>query len=194
MLLLFRANKHREPVSSISAKSLGIADVDISTLEGAQTAIDKIRTAINTVSETPTWQKKWCPTRRTTSSYKLLRQCLHRLTRSRRAYCSYSSSKTVISTLDSYQHSSTTNISAFVRYQASKVQTCDKRNLKAKASETRCFCCLETANTIPREHAHAQQHDPLLPHAHHQHAPVSSIPPSKSSLPGAFAFDGKHEL
>ena len=52
MLLLFRANKHREPVSSISAKSLGIADVDISTLEGAQTAIDKIRTAINTVSST----------------------------------------------------------------------------------------------------------------------------------------------
>ena len=52
MLLLFRANKHREPVSSISAKSLGIADVDISTLEGAQTAIDKIRTAINSVSST----------------------------------------------------------------------------------------------------------------------------------------------
>ena len=39
-------------VSSMSAKSLGIADVDISTLEGAQTAIDKIRTAINTVSST----------------------------------------------------------------------------------------------------------------------------------------------
>ena len=39
-------------VSSMSAKSLGIADVDISTLEGAQTAIDKIRTAINSVSST----------------------------------------------------------------------------------------------------------------------------------------------
>ena len=52
MLLLFRASKHREPVGSMSAKSLGIADVDISTLEGAQTAIDKIRTAINSVSST----------------------------------------------------------------------------------------------------------------------------------------------
>ena len=52
MLLLFRANKHREPVSSISAKSLGIADVDISTQDGASSAIDKIRTAINTVSST----------------------------------------------------------------------------------------------------------------------------------------------
>ncbi len=39
-------------VSSMSAKSLGIADVDISTLEGAQTAIGKIRTAINSVSST----------------------------------------------------------------------------------------------------------------------------------------------
>ena len=39
-------------VSSMSAKSLGIADVDISTLEGAQTAINKIRTAINSVSST----------------------------------------------------------------------------------------------------------------------------------------------
>ena len=36
----------------MSAKSIGITDVDISTLEGAQTAIDKIRTAINTVSST----------------------------------------------------------------------------------------------------------------------------------------------
>ena len=36
----------------MSAKSLGIADVGISTLEGAQTAIDKIRTAINSVSST----------------------------------------------------------------------------------------------------------------------------------------------
>ena len=36
----------------MSAKSLGIADVDISTLEGAQTAIDKIKAAINTVSST----------------------------------------------------------------------------------------------------------------------------------------------
>ena len=36
----------------MSAKSLGIADVDISTLEDAQTAIDKIRTVINTVSST----------------------------------------------------------------------------------------------------------------------------------------------
>ena len=53
MLLLFRDNKHREPVGSMSTKSLlGIADVGISTLEGAQTAIDKIRTAINTVSST----------------------------------------------------------------------------------------------------------------------------------------------
>ena len=36
----------------MSAKSLGIADVDISTLGGVQTAIDKSRTAINTVSST----------------------------------------------------------------------------------------------------------------------------------------------
>ena len=36
----------------MSAKSIGITDVDISTLEDAQTAIDKIRTAINTVSST----------------------------------------------------------------------------------------------------------------------------------------------
>ena len=40
------------PVSSMSAKSIDITDVDISTLEGAQTAIGKIRTAINTVSST----------------------------------------------------------------------------------------------------------------------------------------------
>ena len=37
-------------VSSMSAKSIDITDVDISTLEGAQTAIGKIRTAINSVS------------------------------------------------------------------------------------------------------------------------------------------------
>ena len=36
----------------MSAKSLGIADVDISTQDGASFAIDKIRTAINTVSST----------------------------------------------------------------------------------------------------------------------------------------------
>ena len=36
----------------MSAKSIGITDVDISTLEDAQTAIDKIRTAINSVSST----------------------------------------------------------------------------------------------------------------------------------------------
>ena len=34
----------------MSAKSIDITDVDISTLEGAQTAIGKIRTAINSVS------------------------------------------------------------------------------------------------------------------------------------------------
>ena len=34
----------------MSAKSIDITDVDIGTLEGAQTAIDKIRTAINSVS------------------------------------------------------------------------------------------------------------------------------------------------
>ena len=39
-------------VGNMKAKSLGIADVDISTLEGAQTAIGKIRTAINSVSST----------------------------------------------------------------------------------------------------------------------------------------------
>ena len=36
----------------MSAKSIDITDVDISTLEGAQTAIGKIRTAINSVSST----------------------------------------------------------------------------------------------------------------------------------------------
>ena len=36
----------------MSAKSIGITGVDISTLEDAQTAIDKIRTAINSVSST----------------------------------------------------------------------------------------------------------------------------------------------
>ena len=46
------AHHQRAPVSSMSAKSIGITDVDISTLEGAQTAIDKIRTAINSVSST----------------------------------------------------------------------------------------------------------------------------------------------
>ena len=46
------AHHQRAHDSSMSAKSLGIADVDISTLEGAQTAIDKIRTAINSVSST----------------------------------------------------------------------------------------------------------------------------------------------
>ena len=68
------------------------------------------------------------------------------------------------------------------------MQTCDKRNLKAKASEARCFYCLETASTTPREHSHAQQHNPLPPHVNHQRAPVSSIPPSKSSLPMLLLF------
>ena len=39
-------------VGDMSAKSLGIADVDISTQDGAAKAIDKIKTAINTVSST----------------------------------------------------------------------------------------------------------------------------------------------
>lgn len=39
-------------VGDMSSKSLGIADVDISTQDGAAAAIDKIRTAINTVSST----------------------------------------------------------------------------------------------------------------------------------------------
>lgn len=39
-------------VGNMSAKSLGIADVDISTQDGAAAAIDKIKTAINTVSST----------------------------------------------------------------------------------------------------------------------------------------------
>ena len=57
MLLLFRASKHREHAStpthsSMSAKSLGIADVDISTQAGAQTAVSKIKDAINSVSST----------------------------------------------------------------------------------------------------------------------------------------------
>ena len=72
MLLLYRDSKHHStrtlprtarPITTSCppparacqqhpAKSLGIADVDISILEGAQTAIDKIRTAINTVSST----------------------------------------------------------------------------------------------------------------------------------------------
>ena len=45
-------NKLTVSVGSMSAKSLGIADVDISTQDGASSAIDKIRTAINTVSST----------------------------------------------------------------------------------------------------------------------------------------------
>ena len=36
----------------MSAKSLGIADVDISTQAGAQTAVSKIKDAINSVSST----------------------------------------------------------------------------------------------------------------------------------------------
>jgi flagellin len=39
-------------INDIHTKSLGIDDVDISTQEGAQTAIDAIKTAINTVSST----------------------------------------------------------------------------------------------------------------------------------------------
>ena len=45
-------NKLTVSVGSMSAKSLGIADVDISTQDGASSAIDKIKTAINTVSST----------------------------------------------------------------------------------------------------------------------------------------------
>ena len=45
-------NKLTVSAGSMSAKSLGIADVDISTQDGASSAIDKIRTAINTVSST----------------------------------------------------------------------------------------------------------------------------------------------
>ena len=72
MLLLFRDSKHHstlalprtaQPITTSClppahacqqhpAKSLGIADVDISTQDGASSAIDKIRTAINTVSST----------------------------------------------------------------------------------------------------------------------------------------------
>ena len=52
MLLLFRDSKHREPVGSMSTKSLGIADVDISTQAGAQEAVGKIKDAINSVSST----------------------------------------------------------------------------------------------------------------------------------------------
>jgi flagellin len=39
-------------INDIHTKSLGINDVDISTQEGAQSAIDAIKTAINTVSST----------------------------------------------------------------------------------------------------------------------------------------------
>ena len=49
-------------------------------------------------------------------------------------------------------------------------------------------------NDMVRRSSHAQQHDPLPTQAHHQRAPVSSIPPSKSSLPMLLLFDGKHEL
>ena len=71
--------------------------------------------------------------------------------------------------------------------------TQEERNTNVSVT-TRCFCSLETASNIPREHSHAQQHDPLPPPAHHQRAPVSSILPSKSSLPMLLLFGGKHEL
>ena len=45
-------NKLTVSVGDMSSKSLGIGDVNISTQEGASKAIDKIKTAINTVSST----------------------------------------------------------------------------------------------------------------------------------------------
>ena len=104
--------------------------------------------------------------RRITSSYRQHRQCLHRLTRYRRAYCSYSSSKTVISTLDSYQTSSTTNISTFVRCQHSvKCKHAINEISKQKHRKPRCFCSLETASNIPREHSHARKRQTMRTYA-----------------------------
>ena len=45
-------NKLSVDVKDMHTKNLGISDVDISTQSGAATAIDKIKTAINTVSST----------------------------------------------------------------------------------------------------------------------------------------------
>lgn len=45
-------NKLTVSVGDMSSKALGISDVDISTQDGAAKAIDKIKTAINTVSST----------------------------------------------------------------------------------------------------------------------------------------------
>mgnify|MGYP003161474967 CR=1 FL=1 len=97
-------------------------------------------------SKTLTWQKKWWLTRRITSSYRLLRQCLHRLTRFRRAYCSYSSSKTVISTLDSYQTSNTTNISTFA-----SCQTSSATNISTFVSYQHSVKCKHAINEISRQ-------------------------------------------
>lgn len=45
-------NKLNVSVGSMSSKSLGISDIDISTQSGAANALDKIKTAINSVSST----------------------------------------------------------------------------------------------------------------------------------------------
>ena len=52
--------------------------------------------------------------------------------------------------------------------------TREERNTNVSVT-TRCFCSLGTASNIPREHSHAQQHNPLSPHAYHQREHVSSI-------------------